>query len=452
MHYTDRCSLCPRVNTPLPPDGPDDSDILFIGEASTRDDEKRKRVMTGRTGDEVNQHYLPLAGLQRGNVRFTNAIACLPATSGGKLDPTNKRDVALLESCTAAHLYPLIERGRFQCLVPLGSFACRATVPGLDLELQHGRPLDSPWGIPAFPMYHPALGLYEPKKMLHIRTDWHRLRSYLNGTLTIAQDAYPEPDYQEATDDDIHELDGSKALAGDTESQRDGTPFCLTFTQRAGRGRLIRASSSHHLRAFNQRLQTFRAPILFHNWLYDSPVTERLGLSFRHDLLVDTMQRIFHLGNLPQGLKALAFRELGMEMEDFTDVVGPYSRQRVLDYYQDAQTHDWPKPPEELVQDGKTGKWKMYRPQGMNTKLKRFFTDVSKNPNKDVFGMWENWSSPAIEEACGPYPGMCISHVPFYKVLYYACRDADATLRLWSVIQKMEKNVRKYSQENWLKK
>jgi hypothetical protein len=189
--------------------------------------------------------------------------------------------------------------------------------------------------------------------------------------------------------------------------------------------------------------------VLFHNWLYDAPIVAGLGISFPRRRLVDTMALAFHLGNLPQGLKALAYRELGMWMQDFEDLVTPYSREKVVNYYRYAALQEWPKPEEELVDDG-AGGLKLYRPQSMNTKLKRFFTDLRKDPEgKDVFGVWEKWERAAIEAECGEWPGLCISHVPFSEVLYYACRDVDALIRLYPVLRQMRTRVRRYSQEFW---
>lgn len=177
-----------------------------------------------------------------------------------------------------------------------------------------------------------------------------------------------------------------------------------------------------------------------------------MGIHLPYRYVVDTMARVFHLGNLPQGLKALAYRELGMTMQDFDDVVTPHSSLNVLHYYHIASTMKWDRPEEELVQDDKTGLWKLYKPQSMNTKLKRFFTDYSKNPAKDIFEMWtKNWvaQQSMIEAECGEWPGKCISHVPFEQTLHYACRDADALLRLWPVLKAMSRQVRHYSQEQW---
>src|SRR5947207_669908 len=96
-YHMDYCALCPRVNTCVQPSGPlDDCDELFIGEAPGRDENKAGVPFVGKTGREVNEHYLPLAGLRREAVPFTNAIRCWPTTNGGKLDPKSARDKALL--------------------------------------------------------------------------------------------------------------------------------------------------------------------------------------------------------------------------------------------------------------------------------------------------------------------------------------------------------------------
>lgn len=452
-----RCALCPGTNACIPPDGPMDADIVFIGEAPGFQENQNAlkhfpgKPFIGSSGKEVDQHYLPLAGLRRHRVIFANTISCLPTSAGGKLDPKRRQDVALAQCCFAHHLRPLIERVRPQLIVTLGAFARIGMAMEGTLDHDHGIPQEAPDGRVVFPMYHPALGIYEPKKMLLIRNDWIRLKKFLVGTLDLHVDDV-ETDYQEVEDgEELDRLDPSQPLACDTESKRGGEPFCFTYSQNAGAGRLIRASRWDLLLRLNRYLQEWKAPILWHNWFYDWTVTEAMGLTFPFRKIVDTMASVYRLGNLPQGLKALAFRELGMEMQDFEDLVIPYSREHVLNYYRIAQTCDFPKPDEELKIDDKTGQWKLYRPQGMSTKLKRFFTDYEKNPDKDVFLTWDNWeaSQAMIEAEIGPWPGMCISHVPFEKTLHYACRDADALIRLWPVLQQMKARVRKYPQHEW---
>lgn len=448
-----RCSLCPNINHCLGPSGPENATLLGIGEAPGGDENRKKVVFIGKTGQELNQQYLPLAGLQRGNILLANAISCLPNTNKGKLDPKNKGHQALLTSCAQANLYPLIERGRFKALLPMGRFACDAILPNFDLEMGHGIPIETDWGIMAYPQYHPALGIHEPKKMSYIRRDWYRLKLWLRGQLPTMIDEHPDPTYWEVDNvGEIDALDPTLDMACDTESTRSLGPFCLTGSQAPGTGFLIRASRHDLLAAFQNRLESWEAKLVFHNWLYDASIVRSMALRFPHQHLVDTMARIYHLGNFPQGLKALAYRQLGMMMEDFEDVVSPYSTMKVLGYYRQATTYEWPKPEPELAIDVKTGLWKRKNPQTMNTRLKRFFTDFGKNEDKDVFKMWDtNWvkDQSMMEEKLGPWPGMCISHVPFDKVLRYACRDADATLRLLHFIKRVEREVRVKSQERW---
>lgn len=210
------------------------------------------------------------------------------------------------------------------------------------------------------------------------------------------------------------------------------------------------ASDKDSLLWFQSKLDVHIGPILFHNWLFDEAVVRKMGLRFPQHLIVDTMARSFHLGNLPQGLKALAYRELGMKMEDFDDLVTPYSVPLCLAYLREAFDKEWTKPEESLVRD-ELGKYRLYRPQSISTKLKRFLSNYGDNPNKDVFKAWDNWEDDheRVQSVMGPWPGKCITHVPFDKVLHYACRDADALLRLWPVLQRMTRKVRRTVQENW---
>jgi hypothetical protein len=54
-----------------------------------------------------------------------------------------------------------------------------------------------------------------------------------------------------------------------------------------------------------------------------------------------------------------------------------------------------------------------------------------------------------IEEKMGPWPGLDIAHVPFEKTLFYACRDVDALIRLWPLIEWMRSRVGQVPQERW---
>jgi uracil-DNA glycosylase family 4 len=448
-----RCEQCSGKCNYVPANGPWDARCMFIGEAPGKDENKHLKPFVGKTGEEVNRHYLPCAGLKRDNVMFTNAVKCLPDSTGGKLDPNREKDIELLNSCSSTFLYNELQQVQPKLIIPMGNFACRAIDPDIDLELQHGIPLKSSWGD-TFPMYHPALGIHSPKTMLLIRNDWIRLGKYLEGKLRLPKDEYPNPDYRVVDARGVQEdLEGCEdhPIACDTEILRTREPYCLTYSVRPGTGRFIRASDKEALLVFQDFISRWRDVILWHNWLFDIHVVTDMGLKFPHKRIVDTMVKVFHLGNLPQGLKALAYRELGMKMQDFDDLVKPHSAEHVLNYYRLAALHNWDRPDEQLVR-GADGKMKLYKPQTFNTKLKRFFTDYAKNPSKDPFAMWtDNWEDlhEQVEERIGKWPGKCISHAPFDEVLFYACRDADSLIRLWPLVNKACKQMRKRPQEYW---
>jgi uracil-DNA glycosylase family 4 len=452
---SERCAKCPGTYACIKGNGPECNNYgLFIGEAPGPKENQKREVFCGPTGREVNEHYMPLAGIRRPNVRVVNAIQCYPDTPKHKLKTDNQDHLDLLYSCAEHHLYPEIERSRPKLLVPMGAFACRALSKDIDLDMHHGFPIKTDFGT-AFPMWHPAGGIYEPKKMLQIRTDWARLRKMMSGTLTLPIDKYPDPDYQDCeSPDQLDEyLDGYSLspLATDTETRRNQSPHCATISIRPGTGRLIRVEDKRTLQRLNDWLEVWQGELLFHNWLFDAEVVEEMGLVYPYARVVDTMVRVFILGNLKQGLKSLAWRELGMDMQDFDDLVTPYSREIVLDYYRNAMCEEWSKPEASLVR-AKGGGWKMYKPHGFKTKLKTFWTYYAKNPEKNVFEAWtKNWQEhhAEVEAVQGPWPGKCITHVPHDEVRFYACRDADATLRLWPIIRAMERVVRRKPQEQW---
>lgn len=450
-----RCSLCPGVNKCLPPDGlVSPNRVLLIGEAPGKLEQDKGRVFIGKTGEELNRQYLPLAGLRREFVTIANAISCFPISAKGKLNPEKQKDLDLLDSCAEQHLYPLIQQMRPKLIVAMGSFACKAIDRDIDLELMHGIPQETHVGT-VVPMYHPSLGIHEPKRVLLLRNDWIKLKKILAGTYVLPKDEYPNPDYQVADAsmvvEDLENMQ-DQPIACDTETKKGGEPFCLTYSVRPGTGRLIRAEDKETLAVFQTYIDEWKAEILWHNWLFDYKVTKAINLKFPRNRIIDTMLRVFHLGNLPQGLKALARRELGVTMKDFDDVVTPASKELVLQYYRDCYSSgDWGRPDEQLIRN-KEGEWKIYKPQSFTVKLKRFFTDYNKAPDtKDVFDVWDNWKDQheAIEAQMGPWPGKCISYAPFYEVLTYACRDSDVLLRFWPQLKRMRSNIRKKPQYDW---
>src|ERR1700676_4030062 len=127
----DRCALCPAKHNVVPPSGPEDAEVVFIGEAPGKDEDREKVPFVGKTGREVNEHYLPLAGLRRANVRVVNSISCFPDRPNGRLDLSRDKDRELLIECSACHLLPEISKPSI-LIVPMGVLACYALDPDIN--------------------------------------------------------------------------------------------------------------------------------------------------------------------------------------------------------------------------------------------------------------------------------------------------------------------------------
>lgn len=310
---------------------------------------------------------------------------------------------------------------------------------------------------------------------------------------SLRLDLHPEPDYRVIrTEADFYayakQLKNVEPLYGaDTESLPDGSPYCLTYSHTPGTGRLIYAKDKELLQLFEAEITVCGLatdeeciPLVFHNYLHDANPFDVLGLSIGK--FHDTMVRSYNLclggggddddeesraGRGSLGLKTLAYRLLSMHMTSFKETVTPHSIKFVTKWLYEAEElfrkQEWtPKCicgcPVDLHQlKGKKapkhtgpcsgcnhGCLKCTRepkpkPTPLDKQLDSVYTKVSNlllsiqldepvDPWKRV-KEWEG-SYPLVVESLGPIPARSVAHVPEKQLLHYACRDADATLRL----------------------
>lgn len=482
-----RCSLCPRVRKPVPSDGPSPCRVLFLAEAPSYREDQQLCPLVGKTGVEFNQTYLPILGLPRSSVHITNARLC------SELDYANPTPAQAL-SCSSVHLGPLLAQVQPQVLVPMGQVAC-SLFPEIDLNLHHGIPMPGKWGsnkFVLFPMFHPSAGLHATGYMIPLTQDFEGLRRLLEeldrGTFRYPSDPFTNPDYRICQSvGDVAEYLGygpPKTLACDTESLPDGSPFCVTFSHTPGTGRLIYIHDDGPFEYFQSWLDDGPDQLLFHNYLHDVTIFDRLHLPIRK--FTDTMVRAYHLclgggiddedsesraGRGSLGLKVLAYRHLAMHMTSFQDTVWPHSKPKLLDWLWDAERALTPSP--KVVrcecghtQDrheprGKTGrrlgkcsacgcaKWKkgpVVKATAEDKSLGQLHKKVSNlicgvmdgskdNPWKQVRD-WPDANRETLEEVLGPMPVPSIADVPEDVLLTYATRDADATLRLFLFLRR----------------
>jgi len=135
----------------VPGEGNIDSQVVFVGEAPGRDEDKQGRPFVGSAGRLLNE-ALEKAGLKRSDVYITNVVKRRPPRNR----PPRKAEIALFLPYLLHELE--IIRPRLVCL--LGATAIRAVLNKPLSEVQ-GRIVQS-GGWCFFCTYHPAAIIYDP--------------------------------------------------------------------------------------------------------------------------------------------------------------------------------------------------------------------------------------------------------------------------------------------------
>jgi uracil-DNA glycosylase family 4 len=451
---------------------------MLIGEGPGPEEDAKGIPFIGKSGRELRGQYLRIAGLNPEEVYITNAIKCRQGKKDG--DHPDPQDV---RECARHHLPAELRRNNPDYIVTLGAVALRL-FGDYDLELVHGRPLYNQhlfgWEGTVFCTYHPAAGLHESEFLIALQQDFHNLWLWRHGKLTIPEDEHPNPDYRLLrTRRELAQVlcDGMAAQGGpgvwvevavDTETDA-GRIWCLTFSLLPGTGYMILASDTDLIDMFRAWLETHNPLAIFHNYLFDGPMLAQILLLFPR--FTDTMIEAYDLGGLvPLGLKALAFRLCGMVMQDYEDVVMPHAISQALSWLQLAErtivepylnalpwrtaarrcsggkAHggkhptailDYHSPtPQPCFMCGKVlPPPKMTRAGGTQHPWVRAGKILSDVMDKGVnpFKRWAAVPDPeraVLEGIIGALPQPSITQVPIAQAVVYACRDADATIRV----------------------
>ena len=436
------CPVCPRLYSPIPGDGPSPARVLLIGERPGADENKHQQVFIGKTGEELNETYLPLAGLDRGDVRICNAVLCW---ADNNRTPTQKEILA----CAAHHLPTEIRRTKPELIVLLGGSACKLLERPVQLDTEHGRPIKvrdfagSGFDQYVWVSYHPALGIHETSKMTPLLEDFENLGRFLNGNWTPPSPPIRNLDYRQVIREDIQALTGALRSAKDQleialDSESHGSqPFSIQYSFRPGESRIALASDKEFLKAFNSVIQDKKAVTLMHN----SPAEFKTGLKLGvyPNQFRDTMQEAFHQGNLPQALKPLSYRLFGVRMRSWEDVVRPASESKALEWIGEAlmiAATDFSLYERKQL---KTKARETYKRGPVESALRRIIR-CSNNPDYDLWQKVEEmWNRPEIngngqrehiEARIGSIPILGIGNCKLSDAIEYACGDADWTLQV----------------------
>ena len=176
-----RCLLHRGRTKAVPGAGPENADIMFIGEAPGFHEDQQGLPFVGAAGSFLDE-LLESIDLKRDQVYVTNVIKCRPP---GNRDPLPE-EVAACKS----YLDRQIELIQPKLVVTLGRFSMARAFPKARISRIHGQPLKIS-GVIYYPMYHPAAALHQPSLRPIVEDDMRRIPELIAQAAQMADSPLP---------------------------------------------------------------------------------------------------------------------------------------------------------------------------------------------------------------------------------------------------------------------
>jgi len=176
-----RCLLHRGRTKAVPGAGPENADIMFVGEAPGFHEDQQGLPFVGAAGSFLDE-LLESIDLKRGQVYITNVIKCRPP---GNRDPLPEE----VEACKS-YLDRQIELIQPKLVVTLGRFSMARAFPKARISRIHGQPLKIS-GVIYYPMYHPAAALHQPSLRPIVEDDMRRIPELIAQAAQMADSPLP---------------------------------------------------------------------------------------------------------------------------------------------------------------------------------------------------------------------------------------------------------------------
>ena len=176
MGVFDHCALKDGARNLVFSDGRPGAQVMIIGEAPGRDEDREGRPFVGRAGQLLDKMFAAI-GLSRNDdgqsaLYITNVVPWRPPENR---DP-NAEEIAMMRPFLARH----IELAAPDLLVVMGNTACKAVLGQSGITRLRGH-WASAFERPVMPMFHPAALLRDPQKKRDAWSDLQDIRARLRG-------------------------------------------------------------------------------------------------------------------------------------------------------------------------------------------------------------------------------------------------------------------------------
>jgi DNA polymerase len=178
-----RCDLAKYRTKAVPGEGPEDAEILFIGESPGWHEDQQGRPFVGPAGQYLEE-LLASINLKRDQVFIANVIKSRP--------PQNRDPLPAELAACRPWLERQIELISPKMIVTLGRYSMAMFFPGKSIGKIHGTAQKRD-NVIYYAMYHPAAALHQQSLHQVIEEDMLKIPSLLAEAKNMAE-AAPQPE------------------------------------------------------------------------------------------------------------------------------------------------------------------------------------------------------------------------------------------------------------------
>lgn len=159
--------ICEHCADLVPGEGNPIAEVMFVGEAPGREEDRQGRPFVGKAGKLLDE-LLASAELWREDVYITNIVKARPPNNRDPTSAEIEHHLPWLEAEIEA-IKPLV-------IVPLGRFALQHFAPAMKISIAHGVLLIDKEKPFIFPMYHPSAALHDSRLKETLHQDAEKLQ------------------------------------------------------------------------------------------------------------------------------------------------------------------------------------------------------------------------------------------------------------------------------------
>jgi uracil-DNA glycosylase len=164
-----RCDLYKCATKAVPGEGPDNAEIVFIGEGPGWNEDQQGRPFVGAAGQLLDKLFYSIH-LMREQVYICNIVKHRP--------PNNREPLPAEISACSIWLDRQLELIHPKIIVTLGSHSMTRFFPDKTISKIHGTS-EKRDGVIYMAMYHPAAALYQQTLRYEMEQDMHKLPALL---------------------------------------------------------------------------------------------------------------------------------------------------------------------------------------------------------------------------------------------------------------------------------